>query len=110
MFILSSIASALVAATVVSAWDSGAKLDKPALRSNLDYLNQGLVDHLPETSFTKDQWGAGWIPEECKHIVTGNLFDNVNFNPADFNIWNIHYSDVSISLLDLAIAERRAIC
>jgi hypothetical protein len=98
MVFFSTIASALVAATVVSAWDSGAKLDKPALRSNLDYLNQGLVDHLPETSFTKDQWGAGWIPEECKHIVTGNLFDNVNFNPADFNIWNIHYSDVRTEL------------
>lgn len=104
MVFFSTFASILAAATVVSAWDSGAKLDKPALQSSLDYLNQGLVDHLPNTDYTKDKWDAGWIPEECKHIVTGNIFDNVNFDPAKFDIYNVHYSDVSINCLDLMIA------
>lgn len=68
---------------------TGQTLDKPALTSNLDYLEQGSLDHLTPTQSTWDQWGAGWIPQDCKDIA-----NNEGKNPDDFEIYNVHYTDV----------------
>ncbi|EEA25516.1 hypothetical protein TMatcc_006255 [Talaromyces marneffei ATCC 18224] len=67
---------------------TGQTLDKPALTSNLDYLEQGSLDHLTPTQSTWDQWGAGWIPQDCKDIA-----NNEGKNPDDFEIYNVHYTD-----------------
>jgi hypothetical protein len=68
---------------------SGQALDKPALTPNLDYLEQGSLDNLAPTQSTWDQWGAGWIPQDCKDIA-----NNEGKSPDDFEIYNIHYTDV----------------
>jgi hypothetical protein len=67
----------------------GQKLDKPALTSNLDYLEQGNIDNLYPTQSTNDQWGSGWIPSDCKDIA-----NDEGMNPDDFEIYNVHYDDV----------------
>ncbi|KUL82758.1 hypothetical protein ZTR_10898 [Talaromyces verruculosus] len=67
---------------------SSQALDKPALTSNLDYLEQGSLDNLAPTQSTRDQWGAGWIPQDCKDIA-----NNEGKNPDDFEIYNVHYTD-----------------
>jgi hypothetical protein len=97
MAIFSKILSVLVTAAVVAAQhDTGAHLTKPTLHSNLDYLKSGLIASLPETQFKIDQWGAGWIPQGCKNIAEGKVESSVTYNPADFNIFNVHYSDVCV--------------
>lgn len=82
----------VAAATTVSAanHDAGAKLTKPTLNSNIDYLKDGLNKALPETKYTKKQWEAGWIPQACK-----NLAKDTKTQPKDFEIWDITYEDVS---------------
>lgn len=67
----------------------GQTLEKPALTPNLDYLEQGNIDNLSPTQSTNDQWGAGWIPSDCKSIAK-----NEGKNPDDFEIYNVHYDDV----------------
>jgi hypothetical protein len=68
---------------------NGQALDKPALTPNLDYLEQGSLDNLAPTQSTWDQWGAGWIPQDCKDIA-----NNEGKSPDDFEIYNVHYTDV----------------
>lgn len=95
MGLLSTFTSTLAAAAFVSAQhDSGAKLDKPTLHDNLDYLKQGLIDNLPETKFNYELQAAGTIPEGCNKVATGQVINTVNYNPADFDIFNVHYDDV----------------
>jgi hypothetical protein len=98
MAIFSKMLSVLVTAAVVAAQhDTGAHLNKPSLHDNLDYLKPGLIASLPETKYKIDQWGAGWIPQGCKNIAEGKVESSVTYNPADFNIFNVHYSDVCVS-------------
>jgi hypothetical protein len=66
-----------------------ANLDKPPLHPNLDYLNQGLIDNLHAPSYTLDEWGSGWIAEDCATMASG-----AKLNPADVHTYNVHYADV----------------
>jgi hypothetical protein len=68
---------------------SSQALDKPALTPNLGYLEQGSLDNLAPTQSTWDQWGSGWIPQDCKDIA-----NNEGKNPDDFEIYNVQYTDV----------------
>lgn len=95
MGFLKNIASTLAVAALASAQhDAGAKLDKPPLRDNLDHLRQGLIDHLPETNFRAELQAAGTMPEHCNQVATGKIVSDVNYNPADFDIFNVVYDDV----------------
>ncbi|KAK7193717.1 hypothetical protein DPSP01_000274 [Paraphaeosphaeria sporulosa] len=94
MGFLNTFASTLAAAAFVSAQhDAGAKLDKPTLHDNLDYLKQGIIDNLPETNFNYELQAAGTIPDDCNKVATGQVYNTVNYNPADFDIFNVHYDD-----------------
>lgn len=97
MGFLNTFASTLAAAAFVSAQhDTGAKLDKPTLHDNLDYLKQGIIDHLPETHFTHELQAPGTIPSGCNDIATGKVINTVNYHPVDFDIFTVHYNDVGI--------------
>jgi hypothetical protein len=88
-----------LAATIVSAQnDNTSPLDKPNLVDNLDYLSEGLIGSLSETDYTLDQWDYGLIPQDCKTAVTGGVYSDVSYSPADFEMYNVTYSDVSQSL------------
>lgn len=72
---------------------ASARLDKPIINptfsgGGLDSLAQGLLDHLAPTQSTHDNWGAGYIPEDCKNLAKSN-----GFSPFDVTPFNIHYSD-----------------
>lgn len=75
-------------ALLVAAVAADGTLDKPALTDNLDYLEQGQIDNLHPTQSTYDQWGAGYIPQDCKDIA-----HNEGLSPSDFEVWNVHYTD-----------------
>lgn len=66
------------------------RLNKPALQPDLDNLKQGLLDNLHPVHSTRDRFKAGYIPSDCKRIAQGE-----GLNPADIQVWNIHYDDVS---------------
>ncbi|KAL8852004.1 MAG: hypothetical protein Q9221_003109 [Calogaya cf. arnoldii] len=74
------------------ATSSRAALDKPALRPNLDYLEQGLLDNLQPTRSTWDIWGPGWIPEDCKRMTA-----NAGLNPFDVETYNVKYDDCDMA-------------
>lgn len=112
---LPSILSVLLAAVGVVAHDTGARLTKPPLANNLDYLEKGLEEHLPQTPYTLSKWNNGYIPEEyafrhnlrqlynytntgarCKHIVTGGVIASVKYDANDFDIYDVHYQDVKL--------------
>ncbi|KAK1255616.1 hypothetical protein MKX07_007875 [Trichoderma sp. CBMAI-0711] len=68
-------------------------LDKPVIQPNfpgngLASLGQGLMDHLAPTHSTWDDWGAGWIPQDCKSLVEG-----AGLSASDVIPFNIHYDD-----------------
>lgn len=65
------------------------KLDKPPLHDNLDYLKEGLAQHLPVSKSTNTQW-AGFIPEGCQSITQDRKLD-----PKDVVAYNVTYDDVS---------------
>ncbi|GFP60346.1 conidiation-specific protein 13 [Trichoderma asperellum] len=72
-----------------------AKLDKPIIQPNfpgggLASLGQGLLNNLSPTQSTSDNWGAGWIPADCKSLVQG-----AGLSPFDVTPFNIHYTDCS---------------
>ncbi len=81
--------SKFAAITILGALASAQRLDKPALENNLDYLNQGLLDHLAPTQSTVDKWGAGWIPADCKQMA-----QDAGLSPSDVETFNVHYADV----------------
>ncbi|THC94808.1 hypothetical protein EYZ11_005715 [Aspergillus tanneri] len=82
-----------IALSVLAAISQAKRLDKPALTPDLGYLLQGSVDNLHPTHSTWDKWGDGWIPEDCKSMAQNpNL--NLNLNPSDFEVYNVHYDDV----------------
>ena len=96
MGLLNIFTSTLAAAALVSGQnDPGAKLNKPTLHDNLDYLKQGLIEHLPETNFRYELQAVGTIPDNCNKVATGQIYDTVNYNPADFDVFNVYYDDVS---------------
>ncbi|TQV95245.1 hypothetical protein V2A60_009709 [Cordyceps javanica] len=87
-------AVALLSAAVASAHPNpGDKLNKPPVHPNLDYLEAGLEEYLPETSYTLHEWNNGYIPEQCKKIVTGGVDPGTHFNPADIQTFDVKYAD-----------------
>ncbi|KAL8992848.1 MAG: hypothetical protein Q9169_006796, partial [Polycauliona sp. 2 TL-2023] len=64
------------------------RLDKPPLQDNLDNLKAGFNANLKPVASTKTAYRAGYIPADCKRIA-----QNENKNPADFQVWNVKYSD-----------------
>ena len=68
-----------------------ARLDKPVIDPQIDFskIDQGLLDHLPPTQSTVDQWGAGWIPRDCKDIT-----EREGHKATDIEVFNVHYTDV----------------
>lgn len=117
--------SILATAAGVVAHDTGARLTKPPLANNLDYLEKGLEEHLPQVTYTLSKWTNGYIPEEyvlliqsnacilgayanpgarCKNIVTGNVVAGVKFSPNDFDIYDVHYKDVSRPAITFTLA------
>lgn len=98
MAFLKPFATALLAATTVfAAHDAGARLTKPPLRGDLNYVEAGLEAHLPPTAYSLNAWSNGYIPQECKQIVTGGVVSSVNFSPNDITVFEVHYSDVSFN-------------
>ena len=65
------------------------KLTKLPVQYNLDNLKQGLVDNLPVTQSTTENWEKGWMPEVCKVRA-----QEENQNPVDFEIVKVKYDDV----------------
>lgn len=58
-------AAALVASSIGARayHDNGERLRKGPLTDNLDYLKQGLEDHLGWPGFHWDEWVGDWIPQ-----------------------------------------------
>ena len=102
MVAFSKIIPALVAATLASAasHDTRAKLTKPVLNQNIDYLKDGLNKHLTETKFKKSQWQSGWIPQACK-----NLASDTKTQPQDFEIWDVTYDDVNANIFSFMTSD-----
>ncbi|KAJ3496057.1 hypothetical protein NLG97_g2944 [Lecanicillium saksenae] len=70
------------------------KLNRPTVHDNLDYLKLGMNQWLPETTYTLSEWNNGYMPEECKNIVTGKADGGgTQYNPNDFQIFDVHYDD-----------------
>ncbi|KAL8714569.1 MAG: hypothetical protein Q9220_001517 [cf. Caloplaca sp. 1 TL-2023] len=69
-------------------WDISAKLTKPPLAQNLDYLTQNMYAHFPSTPSNRDKWSDGWIPKDCYDLATGN-----GNSPADIETYNVNYQD-----------------
>ena len=69
-----------------------ARLDKPVIDPQIDFskIDQGLYDHLAPTQSTIDQWGAGWIPRDCKTVT-----EQQGHQATDMEVFNVHYTDVS---------------
>lgn len=96
MGLLNTLASTLATASIatVMAGDPSAKIDKPLMQQNLDYLKPALIDNLPETHFTYELQAPGTLPEGCYNIATGKVESSITFPPSDFDIFNVHYDDV----------------
>ncbi|KAL8806657.1 MAG: hypothetical protein Q9182_001185 [Xanthomendoza sp. 2 TL-2023] len=69
-----------------------ARLDKPALRDNLDYLKDKLNEHFPVKTPAINKWGDGWIPKFCLDEVK-----NEGLNPADISTYNVKYGDCGMA-------------
>lgn len=76
--------------------DTGARLAKPPLKDNLNYLEHGL-EQMPIMGYSLHKWDAGWIPEEVKTIVTSMM--GLKYNPQDFDTYDVLYKDVSLTLV-----------
>lgn len=70
------------------------RLTKPPIAPSLDYLKDKLLSSLPATAYTLDQWPPGYIAADCAQMTK-----DAGLNPGDVDTWNVHYSDVSRSLL-----------
>lgn len=79
----------LLATACVSSLALGQKLTKPALESDLDYLKQGLMDHLPIAPSTKQEWN-GYIPADCQSIA-----QEAKLDPKDVTAYSVTYNDVN---------------
>jgi len=64
----------------------GKQVVSPELRR--DQIWSKLLERMPPTQSSRDQWGAGWIPEECS-----NFAKSKGENPNDYDVWNVHYTD-----------------
>ncbi|KAI4250142.1 MAG: hypothetical protein L6R40_000314 [Gallowayella cf. fulva] len=71
-----------------------ARLDKPPLRPNLDYLKDGLQKNFHAKVPHIDKWGDGWIPQWC--LDTSKSSSN-GFNPEDISTYNIKYDDCNMA-------------
>lgn len=72
----------------------GQTLDKALINPAIDFsqIDQGLLNNLTPAQSTVDQWGAGWIPQDCKTITEG-----AGFKATDIEVFNVHYTDVRVS-------------
>ena len=68
--------SALVALAVTD------PLDKSPLADNLDYLQKGLLQSLQPTNGCYTQWGANWIPADCKRMA-----EYANLSATDVDVF-----------------------
>jgi len=68
---------------------AAAQINKPLIDPPMPSLDQGLLDNLKPTQFTHDQWGPGWIPQDCKTMV-----ENEGLSPSEVEVFNIQYTDV----------------
>ncbi|KAL8668908.1 MAG: hypothetical protein Q9168_006484 [Polycauliona sp. 1 TL-2023] len=66
------------------------RLSKPPLQDNLDNLKPGFTANLKPVASTRTPYRAGYMPADCKKIA-----QNEKQNPADFQVWNVKYSDCS---------------
>ncbi|KAL8920870.1 MAG: hypothetical protein Q9208_006042 [Pyrenodesmia sp. 3 TL-2023] len=85
---LASLGIGFLAALAQAQGDPTAKLDKPPIVDNLDYLQEGLLKNFPSTTANTDPWSPGWIPKDCKDIVKEAKLD-----PADITTYNVKYDD-----------------
>lgn len=65
-----------------------ARLNKNKLSASLDYLHQGLVDHLPSPAGQYSKWQPGWIPQDCKHMLHVK-----NLTADNIEVWTAKYDD-----------------
>ncbi|KAL8777801.1 MAG: hypothetical protein Q9213_007698 [Squamulea squamosa] len=67
------------------------RIDKPAIRANLDYLKDGLFQNFQSVGHTFRPWdNQGWIPQYC--LDASQSQDN-GFNPDDITTYEITYND-----------------
>ena len=67
-----------------------ARLNKPKLAKDLDYLKEGLDKNLPPVNSTVLRWTSEWIPEDCKRHA-----EQRNISAANIEIFDIYYDDCS---------------
>jgi hypothetical protein len=64
---------------------------KPAISPAFDFagaVDRGLMQYLEPTWSEWDQWGAGWIPADCKRYA-----DHEGYPLNEFEVFNVHYWD-----------------
>lgn len=59
------------------------------------YFADGIGDCAERNLQDIQKWRDGYIPKQCKFIVTGGGYANGNFNPNDIESFNAHYDDSS---------------
>ena len=69
-----------------------AKLTKPPLEDDLDYLKAGMIEALGPVAHNSEQWAAGVIPADCKSLAEGE-----QFSAADLTAYQVTYADVSLT-------------
>jgi len=88
---LVAVVAGLAATTAAQAITPGTPT-KPTMNPpfNMDQAETDLTNDLPSHSYTHDAWAAGFVPRACYNEAIAN-----NLKPADFEVWNVHYSDCS---------------
>ena len=87
-----------LAAVIQADFDPEAKLTKPALVDNFDYLKDPMLAVIPTVPATVEQWGGGWIPQDCASLAQDN-----NLSAADVTAYNVKYTDVCSVLHDRSV-------
>ena len=80
----------LLAALAAADFNPDAPITKPALRDNLDYLKDGLMNTIGSAAHNTTPYPSGWIPQDCK-----DLAESSNLSAADVEAYIVQYSDVS---------------
>ena len=61
-------------------------------------MEDDLLANLPPTPASWRYWPAGWLPEPCKTLTIEQ-----NQNPADYTVFNVSYTDVSLQPAQIMI-------
>ena len=70
------------------------KINKPALRTGLEYLDKGLFENLPTVAYEAKEWFQEYIPQWC--LDQSSNKDN-GFDPAkDIKVYDIRYTDCAM--------------